>query len=299
MTTTGPHRGIILSADDFALAPGVSRGICALAEASRISATSCMTQSPFWPEHAGRLRPVADRIDVGIHFTLTDQRPLGPMPALAPQGRLPSLARLMRAAFARRLDPGEIAAELERQLDAFVSALGRPPAFLDGHQHVHQLPVVREALVALWRRRLADAGTALRICDEPLGRVLRRRAAAKAALVSVLGRGLRGHASRHGIPANAGFAGIHDFRLRIDYRSLFLDFVRLGPPRLLVMCHPGFADAELAAVDPVTTAREAEFRYFASDAFAADLDRLRLALVRWDGAAVSPRAVPGTSSAPG
>jgi predicted glycoside hydrolase/deacetylase ChbG (UPF0249 family) len=37
------------------------------------------------------------------------------------------------------------------------------------------------------------------------------------------------------------------------------------------MCHPGFADAELAAADPVTAEREGEHGYFASDRFLDDL----------------------------
>ena len=35
----------------------------------------------------------------------------------------------------------------------------------------------------------------------------------------------------------------------------------------LVMCHPGFVDAELKAIDSLTDLREQEFAFFASDAF--------------------------------
>jgi len=33
------------------------------------------------------------------------------------------------------------------------------------------------------------------------------------------------------------------------------------------MCHPGFVDAELERLDPLTTLREREFAYFKSDEF--------------------------------
>ncbi len=33
------------------------------------------------------------------------------------------------------------------------------------------------------------------------------------------------------------------------------------------MCHPGFVDAELRRLDPLTTLREHEFAYFNSDEF--------------------------------
>ena len=37
------------------------------------------------------------------------------------------------------------------------------------------------------------------------------------------------------------------------------------------MCHPGFVDAELERLDPLTTQREREYAYFAGDAFPAVL----------------------------
>ena len=37
------------------------------------------------------------------------------------------------------------------------------------------------------------------------------------------------------------------------------------------MCHPGFVDAELQRLDPLTTLREQEYAYFAGDDFPAVL----------------------------
>lgn len=297
--TVAPPAGIVLCADDYGLSPGVSRAIVELAGAGRLSATGCMTVSPFWAEHAAWLMPLAERIDVGLHLTLSDQRALGPLPRLAPEGRLPALPRLAPRAYLRRLDPAEIEAELTRQLDRFEAVLGRPPAFLDGHQHVHQLPVIREAVVALWRRRLHGHGTWLRVCDEPLGAIARRGVAAiEAAAISLMGRRLRRLARDAGIASNRRFAGVHDFTLKRPYPSLFRRFIAGVPPGTLVMCHPGYADAALAAVDPVTTQREAERAYFASDAFAADLAAARLTLARFDGTPVSPPAGRERSAAP-
>ena len=37
------------------------------------------------------------------------------------------------------------------------------------------------------------------------------------------------------------------------------------------MCHPGFVDAELRRLDPLTTLREREHAFLASDAFSACL----------------------------
>lgn len=279
---------LILCADDYGLAPGVSRAIRRLLAAGRLSATSCMTLSPHWPAAAAALRPHGEHADIGLHFTLTDHAPLGPMPRLAPAGRLPGVGSLLARACARRLDRHEIGAELERQVDAFEAAMGRPPDFLDGHQHVQQFPVVREAVIDVWRRRLAASGAWLRVCDEPVGAILGRGIAVPKALVlACLGRGLRRQAAQAGIPLNDRFAGVHDFSGQLAYGELFRRFVERVPGdagRLVVMCHPGEVDDELRARDPVTGAREDELRFFESAAFPELLQRHGLALGRFASA---------------
>ena len=168
---------IILCADDYAISPGVSAGIRELLAAKRLSATSCMAASPYWPDEGRRLRQFADDADVGIHLSLTGLPPLGPMPRIAPDGTPPSFGWLALAAYAGALDAGEIEAEIGRQLDVFMGVLGRPPAHVDGHLHVHQLPIVREAVLDAFRARLAGSGAWLRVCDEPLA-AIRQRAVA-------------------------------------------------------------------------------------------------------------------------
>ena len=117
-----PRKTLILCADDYALSPGVSLGIRQLAEAGRISATGAMTCMPYWSSEAPALRALVDRVQVGLHFTLTDQRPLGPMPHLAADGRFPSVGRLLKRSLLGGMPSAEVAAELERQLDAFEAA---------------------------------------------------------------------------------------------------------------------------------------------------------------------------------
>lgn len=268
---------LILCADDYGLAPGVSRAIAALLAAGRLSATGCMTLTRFWPDHAAALRPLAGQADIGLHLTLTDFAPLGPLPHLAPQGRLPTLPQLLMGALLRRLPAAEVAAELERQLDAFEQHLGRPPAFLDGHKHVQQFPVVRETVIDLWQRRLRGAGTWLRIGDRPL-----LAAGLKGLAITGLGRGLRRRAVQAGISANDRFSGIYDLTDRVSYATLFERFLAdiADGQRPLIMCHPGEVDAELIAVDPVTVAREAERRFFAGPDFLPLLQRYGLTLSR-------------------
>ena len=67
------------------------------------------------------------------------------------------LKATLRAAMLRRLKPQKIAVEVGAQIKAFAAAFGRLPDFIDGHQHVHVFPQVREAVIAAVRHAAPDA----------------------------------------------------------------------------------------------------------------------------------------------
>lgn len=264
-----PEKKIILCADDYGLAPGVGIGIRQLIDQGRLTATGCMTVSPFWPEEADKLGPLSVKADIGLHFTLTDHRPLGSMPSLAPDGRLPPLGRLMALAFLGRLDAEEIGKELERQIDRFAAEMGRLPDFIDGHHHVHQLPAVRGVVAAAFRRRLA--GGYVRYCGEPMTSLRRIGVATKrAAIISLIGAGWTRLGRKLGIPGNRGFRGVRDFT-EPSYAALLPRWLDRAENGLLIMCHPGQADDALRRVEHVVDQREDELRFLASDTFAEAL----------------------------
>jgi predicted glycoside hydrolase/deacetylase ChbG (UPF0249 family) len=275
-------RPIVLCADDYAVAPGVSRAICALIEKARLSATSCMTVSPRWREHARWLRPLGEQADIGLHLVLTDHAPLGAM-RLAAGGKLPSLGVLMRRAFTGGLDRAEIAAEIARQLDAFADAFGRAPDFVDGHKHVQLLPGVRHALIeVLARRRNGGNGPYLRDCYAPVGAILRRGVSApKALFLSVLASGFARAAHARGIATNPAFAGVYGFAG--DYAPLFARFVADLPANAIVMCHPGWPDDDLRRADDVVDQRQVEYEMLAGDALPALLAGAEVRLARFTG----------------
>lgn len=259
-------RRVILCADDYGIAPGVGRAVRELIELGRLSATSCMTTSQFWPAEARLLAPFANRADVGLHLTLTDQTPLGPLPTLAEGGRLPSIGRLMRRAYAGRLDAGEIAAEIGRQLDAFEESFGGPPAFLDGHHHVHQLPVIGDTVLALYERRLRRHGVYLRYTDESFAAIWRRGLSPlKASVIAATGHTFARRGRAAGIPGNRGFRGVREFVGGPSFAAMFPRFVAAPTNPTIVMCHPGIVDDALAAADPATAPREEEYRYLAGE----------------------------------
>jgi predicted glycoside hydrolase/deacetylase ChbG (UPF0249 family) len=251
--------GFILCADDFAMTAGVSRAILELLAAARISATGAMTNRPLWPAMAKELAAHAGAADLGVHLNLTCMAPLGEMPILAPQGRLPDLAEVARKALSA---PGlaDIRAEIARQLDAFEQAMGRPPDFIDGHQHVHALPGVRRAVIAEIAARYPAGGVWLRDPSDSLPAIMARGLCVpKALTVKALARGLKAQARAAGIPTNQGFSGFSRFDADADYEAELAAALYRPGRRHLVMCHPGHVDEDLPRIDSVVATRPIEF----------------------------------------
>lgn len=269
-------------ADDYALSPGVSDGILALARAGRLSGTGAMVPGRRWRQDAERLLDMPDGFQTGVHLTLTGGlAPLGVMPTLCPGGRFPALGRWLALSHAGRLSGGrarqELSGEIARQLDAFEDAMGRAPHFIDGHQHLHLLPGIRPLLLDAITRRYAPGSVWLRDCTEPAGRIRRRGVAVgKALFIALLARGLPRQAAARAIPTNRGFSGIYGFSG--DFPALMDRFLYGSTAGALVMVHPALPDGELAELDPVVGARGAEMAYLSSPAWPDALARAGLRL---------------------
>ncbi len=247
---------IILCADDFALTDGVSTGIAELAADGRLSATSALVTGPHWPLHVNRLRSLRQRLAVGLHFNLTLGRPLGAMPWLCPTNRFPMVSTVVRSSLARHIDGQEIERELLRQLDAFEQEMGCAPDFVDGHQHVHALPVVRTAVLNVLKRRYDGGPLLVRDPADTAAAILGRSAAVKKSLVlATLARGFGDAVKAAGFITNTSFSGVSAFDERKSYRTELDRFFLLPTLRHLVMCHPGYVDDELPTLDPVVGRR--------------------------------------------
>jgi chitin disaccharide deacetylase len=254
---------IILNADDYAMTDGVSRSIEALAYGGRLSATSVMTTMPEWPVSAPRLAVYRDRIAIGLHLNLTLGAPSGPMPKLAPGGAFPSLGALLQSALLGRLDRAEIRAEIVRQLDLFERYLGHAPDHVDGHQHVQVLPVIRGELLDEVARRYSKNPPLVRDPSDAADQLLARgMAGAKALTVKALSSGFGAAARMRKLPVNARFAGFSAFNTAASYQAEIAGELGRGTPRgngcSVIMCHPGYADAALAALDPIVERRQQE-----------------------------------------
>jgi predicted glycoside hydrolase/deacetylase ChbG (UPF0249 family) len=100
----------------------------------------------------------------------------------------------------------------------------------------------------------------------------------KAMLLDMMSRAFRKRATTAGVGFNPAFAGAYDFGANPDFATLFPKFLDDLPDHSVVMCHPGFVDDELKALDPLTNLREREYAFFASDNFPEVLRAHRVTL---------------------
>jgi chitin disaccharide deacetylase len=249
----------IICADDFAMTEGISASILELAAAGCISATGAMTNRPHWQVWGPRLMAMRERIDIGLHFNLTCAQPLTSMPTLAPCNRFPALARVMRLGLTSPRARTEIAAELSAQLDAFEEVAGCAPDFIDGHQHVHAMPGIRQIVLPVLAGRYLDRKPYLRDPHDGFLTITRRGVEIKKAiLISTLAEGFSRQACAWNFATNAGFSGVSGFDPNRDFNQDMAAFLTVPGVRHLVMVHPGFIDAELYSIDPVIVTRPIE-----------------------------------------
>ncbi len=262
-------RRFTLCADDFGQSEAINRAIIELVRVWRLGATSVLSDGPAWPEGARVLRDLAHMADIGLHLNLTHPfdgvsgtRPLLWWMAAAPRGMVKVDA--VRAAFSR-------------QIDAFVKHFGRLPDYIDGHQHVHAFPQIREVVTDLiaevwtgdakpWVRapdRLVDSG------GVPLkGWVLKR-----------LARGFSEHLAREGLVFPSRFGGLYSLQPDARYPRLMRRWLHGLPSGTLLMCHPGHESFSLS--DPIREARFEEFLYLSGVALPADCQAADASLVRF------------------
>lgn len=274
---------IVLCADDYGQANTISQGIIALLKDKRLSATSCMVTSPYWLLNAPNLMPYTQQADIGLHFNLTEGMAISPQFHAFYGEKLFRLSDLLRKSLLRRLNFSVILAEFHAQLDTFQQTLGFLPHFVDGHQHVHHFPVIRDVLIHAYKERLQSQNTYIRLVQGKIRLTGSIKDVKKIIIFNTGSNRLKKLLLQNNIPHNPSFAGIYSFKKAIPYRHIFIKCLNELTDKGLMMCHPGYASlSNDTTLDPIATARASEFAYFASDEFLLDCQREEITLSKFN-----------------
>jgi predicted glycoside hydrolase/deacetylase ChbG (UPF0249 family) len=268
---TAKIRPFILNADDYALNPGIDAAILDLAGRGIVTSASAMVLSPRWKEAGPAL--ACGAINRGLHLDFTS-------PFVSKSFQELSISKAVLGAYCGLTSREAIRSSIGHQLSLYEEVLGEAPQFVDGHQHVHQLPGIRAELLACLKRRYGRQSqrVKIRFCVPARWRGL------EAALVGASGaKALKRLASTDGFTGNTDFAGVYSFAkdspLKPLWRSWLLTMAGAEP---MIMCHPATVAGETVAVpDKIAEARKAEYEWLKSEAFRDLLSETRMAPANW------------------
>lgn len=244
---------LIVTADDFNLSDGVSRGILEAHQHGIVTETSVMVNLGDLRQ-AVTMLAAAPRLGVGLHLNITRGCPVAPPDAVA--GLLGRDGQFLGAppALPAQLPSAAVQAEFHAQIEAFMQAFGRPPQHLDTHHHVHQHPVVLEVLLDL--------------------------AAALQVPVRSLDASMRAAITARGLASPAHFLGDAGDEPYWTVGRLLSTMQTLPPGLTELMCHPGYFD-DAIAYSRYGRQRDVERQTFCSPRVIAKLRQQGIQLVTY------------------
>jgi predicted glycoside hydrolase/deacetylase ChbG (UPF0249 family) len=236
-----------------------------------VTSTSVMVNMPGTAEALRRMPQLARQASFGLHLNLCEGRPLTHGTTLTDaNGAFLRKRALAARAFTGRLSLPELEAEVAAQI-GMLSDVGVRVSHLDGHKHLHQLPIVCAAVANVLPRFGIE-----RVRITRLGSWIRVRGATML---------VREAAARHAAQVFAR-ARLRSPVRTVDLRQL-LGGEPLVPPRggaadpalLEICCHPGTAAAD--ADKPGNHRRGSELQYLLSPQFRQVLAASGAALVSY------------------
>ena len=206
--------------------PAIDDGVAALVAQGMVTAASVMALGK--PDRHALSVMRSCGASLGLHLDFTSSL------AHAHQHGERTVATTILAAWAGRLDRRRTREAIRYQLQRYQELTGALPEFVDGHEHVHQFPVIREALFEV----LAEAAPGRQICIRNTLPLSWR--GGKAALIAALGAGgMLRLAQRAGYYYNTDFYGVYDLSPRADLARCWRNwFASQRVSGALAMCHP-------------------------------------------------------------
>ena len=137
---------LIINADDFGLCEDVNYSILEGFEAGNITSTTLMVNMPG-TEHAVSLYEKEKKMGVGLHFCLTEGKPLLKKTTLSDlDGNFLNRSNFLKELYKGNIRGLDIKNEFVAQVEK-IKKLGVEISHIDSHQHIHLIPKVFEIIL--------------------------------------------------------------------------------------------------------------------------------------------------------
>lgn len=242
---------MIICADDYGLSDSVDDAVIELIQNNRLTATSCIVNCQNVKSSISRLKEYIGKIDIGLHLFLTDGKPVSNQKAdgalVDHHGRLNSFWKLTTKTYLKCIPSASAYNEIRSQIEVFSDLLGKMPDFIDGHQHVQQLPVIREALVKVIKDM--NFSPYIRIASLP-GDWMRNdllRFSTKLTFNNVMinfpGRKAGKLFMKNGFNSNRYLLGYYHRKCETTFSEIFRLYSNINPiDKDIFFCHPGYKE---------------------------------------------------------
>ncbi len=239
---------LLINADDFGLTPGVNRAIAELHAADALPSATLMACGAAFHD-AVRTVYSHPTLDVGCHVVLVDGTPSAShVPTLATGNRL----RSSLPQFILDLQRGRISeADIEHEATAQIRVLqrqGLTVTHVDTHKHTHLFPRVARPLLRAAQacgvpsiRNPFEPAWSARLTRGPLLRKL------EVAALRNFQRTFHRLTQQHNVATADGCIGVSATGT-LDAGNLATLLQNLPPGTWELVCHPGYNDADLAAI---------------------------------------------------
>jgi len=268
---------MILCADDYGLSNAIDEGILELVEEGRISSVSCMVSGKNIDNSYLHLKKFINKVDIGIHLTLTEIKPLTRCPVnsgIAGREAEPlTFKDLLLNSYLGNVNSDVLVEEISAQIEKFISLFGKFPNSIDGHQHVQQLPIIRQYIVSTlpqWNAGRFYIRTSLVPMQWLLfkGLPLSLSVFFGNLFITYPGRSLTRFLEKQEIPHNRYLLGYYDYKRGIPFEKIFSSYMSINPgAKDVFFCHPGHLDINGYADDPIKESRPDNFNFLKSSTY--------------------------------
>ncbi|QDU36078.1 hypothetical protein Mal4_03610 [Maioricimonas rarisocia] len=237
-------RSLIVTADDLGIAESVNLAIRDAHRNGIVTSASLMANMPAFGHAVTAVLPETPELGVGAHLCLTSGRPCSDpadVPLLVDERGMfcHGFTGLLRLLLSKRRR--EVLSQIERELTAqFERILGAGILLdhIDGHQHVHMLPGVRQLVARIAR----DHNLVMRVSNERWAAFPATLSALTAGLpkaVVLRMCGLFDAASGPDIGSRVNYIGVFESG-RLDASALSRILASLPPGVTEINTHPGY-----------------------------------------------------------